>query len=336
LDIVVVGLNIIHFLQTHLHFPNIHLLHTHIFHSFTYISIPAHKLTRNPVVFYSPIFSSLEQKNVSGHLTALWSRDPFKAKWTIATRAYSSIRDLVGKPLAPVDKFLAIVCPELGIIDPSLYLEMMCWEIEYDLNGQIVGLLQTAVPDVAAFDDYIKYTGMNENDVVHFCAYMGYISQHAANIIAGDPAQQQTLLATAPAAIAPAPAPVIAAPIINPFLADTVNDPRAAATQVLGFDVDEVLGPAEQSETPGAGGLLLSPAAAPAPNPYEWTGCMADLYNPDEGTFNFEDMVRDQCDGDVGDISDPASFDEMFGDVLEGGFMQPSVSEEYGDAGDFF
>jgi hypothetical protein len=38
----------------------------------------------------------------------------------------------------------------------------------------------------------------------------------------------------------------------------------------------------------------------------------------------------------VGDISDPASFDKIFEEVLKDGFMQPFTSEEYGDASDFF
>jgi hypothetical protein len=64
--------------------------------------------------YYSPIFATYQQKDISGFLTGMWQADPFHAKWTIAAKAYSVIRDKVGKAQAPLDTFLHIVCPLLG------------------------------------------------------------------------------------------------------------------------------------------------------------------------------------------------------------------------------
>lgn len=47
--------------------------------------------------YYIPIFPWLQQKEMSGFITILWREDPFHAKWTIVARAYSIIRDRVGK-----------------------------------------------------------------------------------------------------------------------------------------------------------------------------------------------------------------------------------------------
>jgi hypothetical protein len=64
--------------------------------------------------YYSPIFTTFQQKDISGFLKRMWNADPFKAKWTIVAKAYSIIRDKVGKAQAPLDVFLQIVCPHIG------------------------------------------------------------------------------------------------------------------------------------------------------------------------------------------------------------------------------
>lgn len=60
-------------------------------------------------------------------------KDPFKAKWAIA-RACSAIHDKVGKPTAPLDRFLSPVCPQLGIIDTAQYLQELNSVVEAKLS----------------------------------------------------------------------------------------------------------------------------------------------------------------------------------------------------------
>jgi hypothetical protein len=64
--------------------------------------------------YYATIFTTFQQKDISGFVTRMWQKDPFQAKWTLVAKAYSIIRDKVGKAQAPLDTFLEIVCPHIG------------------------------------------------------------------------------------------------------------------------------------------------------------------------------------------------------------------------------
>jgi hypothetical protein len=77
--------------------------------------------------YYKPIILRLQQKNPLTFLTIMWKNNPFKAKSTIITKAYSSIRDLVGKQRASLATFLTLVCPKLGIINVKNYFRRMNW-----------------------------------------------------------------------------------------------------------------------------------------------------------------------------------------------------------------
>ena len=56
---------------------------------------------------------------------------------------------------------------------------------------------------------------------------------------------------------------------------------------------------------------------------------MADLYNPAEGTFDFEGLGNNYGTPlfDTGNISNPQSFDAMFGEVIQDGFFHPSSKQ---------
>src|SRR5258708_37607266 len=88
-------------------------------------------------VYYKRIFPTLQQKEASRYLTTLWQRDPFKAKWTVIAAAYSKIRDEVGKQNAPLDRFLSIVCPKIGIVDDESYLNRHNWTCQILTDGAI-------------------------------------------------------------------------------------------------------------------------------------------------------------------------------------------------------
>lgn len=213
-----------------------------------------------------------------------------------------------------MDEFLKIACPEIGIIGTADYLRMMLWELEIDVDG-VVKLRQVSVPDMSTFDHRITHTTMTEKDVVHYCAVRGYISQATAMAAAGQPqAAQQGLLATAQVVTTTPPA------ANSPFLMTTTN-PTTTASNILGFDVDAMLGEEQQS---GAVNLQML-----ASDSYEWTGSMADLYSADEGTFNFESLGNNYGTPlfDIGDISNPLSFERMFGEVTQDGFFQPSSEQ---------
>lgn len=307
------------------------------FYFFPPFSIEQKELTRAvSIAFYSPIFETVQQKTASSYLAVLWQEDPFKAKWSIAARAYSGIRDRIGKPSAPLDLFLELVCPELGIIDTANYMQKMMWVLEADANGALK-VRQPVVPDVDSFEVHIKHTLMTERNVVHFCAEKGYISLANAIAIAGPqqaaaaaaPVDQQGLLAADPVAqqglLAGGP---VLADATSQFLFKAVSDPRSAASEIFGFDVDQLLGPAQQSELSNlpaeaeAEAQAEAQAETQAETPYMWTGCQADLYNPAEGTFDFESLGNNYGTPifDTGNIADAQSFETMFGEVIQDGF----------------
>jgi hypothetical protein len=271
--------------------------------------------------YYIQIFDRLQQKDASTLACKLWEEDLFKAKWSVVARAYSDIRDHVGKPRAPLNRYFDLVIPEVGIILFGEYLQKMCWQWEEKRPFNAEDLNQTSVPDIASFDARIQNTLMTERDIVHFCAQHGYISHPEAFLIAG--AAQHGLLATAPGAPAGAPGAAIDPPTNNyTFLVQATADPHLAASDVLGFDVAAFLGLDEDSELPD----VPSPAESVA---YPWTGCLADVYSPAEGTFEYEALARHRAARhfDIGDISNPRSFDEMFAPVVQDGYFQPTSKQ---------
>jgi hypothetical protein len=87
----------------------------------------------------------------------MWKNDPFKAKWTIIAKAYSSIRDVVGKQKASLLAFLTLVYPKIGIINAEDYFWKMNWKLEAAVDVTKV-LKQTSFPDLSYFGADILYT----------------------------------------------------------------------------------------------------------------------------------------------------------------------------------
>jgi hypothetical protein len=235
----------------------------------------------------------------------MWARDPFKAKWTVLAHAYSAICDRVGEAVAPLDQFLTIVTPEIGIIGTEDYMALMGWELI--MEDDALELKQVFVPDVSTLNWRFRTSGMTEKDVVHFCAAQGYITRALAHAIAGVP-RYVTVLGAAAVQRAvrfalpnngggPASAALTNGVIPNSFLVNNLDDLEATSSEVFSFDVNEILGDvmdefdmalefgdaAEDEVAPPP----PTPAATPPP-PHEWTGCMADVYNAGEGFFDFQ------------------------------------------------
>nr|CAA06844.1 alpha-1 domain protein [Pyrenopeziza brassicae] len=214
--------------------------------------------------FYQNLFPHLQQKEASIYLTALWKRDPFKAKWTIIAAAYSKIRNTVGKPRAPLDRYLNIVCPQMGMIGVEAYLELLSWSCTQNADGLL--FTQTTSPDLQALGQHILHSSMTEKDVVLFCGYAGYITHNVARRIVGARTDhrlsQHGLFASAP---------IIDTP--DTVRGDSSSLPLAAVPKESGVE-----GPS----------TILAPMA----ENYEWTGSMSDLYHPSEGSIDFDRLTR--------------------------------------------
>jgi len=248
--------------------------------------------------YYTRIFANLQQKNASGHLTKLWKDDPFKAKWTILARAYSRIRDEVGKARAPLDRFLALACPVMGIIAAEEYLTKMNWCVEVAQDGTL-SLHQTSSPFSAGFEHRIMHSSMTDSDVIIWVASYQYIPTDVATHLVYNVAPlQQNVLAAAP--VFQRSAPPQPAPQSAPFLQ---ADPVSAASMIFGFDVDDLLNS----------------------NPHEWTGSMSDLYNPDAGFIDIESIANNEAtdEWNISSIQDPRGFESLFDRAVQDGYSTP-------------
>jgi Mating-type protein MAT alpha 1 HMG-box len=117
--------------------------------------------------YYSPAFKNVQQKSISGFVNRIWSGDLAKAKWAIVAKAYSNIRDRVGKEKAPLDAFLAISCPAMGILPPETYFEKMGWSI----SGAGCEPTRLFEAEAASFD---LTTYFSVEDLVIYCENLGY------------------------------------------------------------------------------------------------------------------------------------------------------------------
>ncbi|EON67657.1 hypothetical protein W97_06800 [Coniosporium apollinis CBS 100218] len=132
--------------------------------------------------YYSPIFMKTQQKAISGLMTKMWKEDPFKAKWTVLASAYSAIRDNVAKSDAPLDEFLRISAPYIGIIEPVAYLEVLGWKIT-KLEADVTALVRVFTPDLNSFDASIRTSNLSVDDLADRCYEIGYIALENLNAI---------------------------------------------------------------------------------------------------------------------------------------------------------
>jgi len=131
--------------------------------------------------YYSTAFQGYQQKEISGFLTCMWQLDPFKAKWSILAKAYSLIRDSQGKDAAPLDQFLAITCPFIGIIMPGYYLHDMGWEITINKDGQTVMRRGDCF-----LDERLFLTNLSVNDLIRHCSNQGFFSGKISEVLSLD------------------------------------------------------------------------------------------------------------------------------------------------------
>lgn len=141
--------------------------------------------------YYSIIFLRFQQKEISGFLTVLWQNDPFKAKWSILAKSYSLIRNSQGKANAPLEKFLAINGPLIGVIEPARYLEALSWEVAVDEEGQTV-MRRNGNP----IDEQLFITNVSVNDVIRNSYDEGYFTGDLSKVLLADNEAAMTMAAS--------------------------------------------------------------------------------------------------------------------------------------------
>ena len=131
--------------------------------------------------YYSPIFATFQQKEISGILTILWQDDPSKAKWSILAKGYSIIRDSKGKGNTPLDIFLAINGPFIGVIAPDDYLGTLGWSMIMGEAGQVC-VRRVAGFKLAPLDQKLLTSTMSVDDIIQHSIDHGFISENGASL----------------------------------------------------------------------------------------------------------------------------------------------------------
>lgn len=151
--------------------------------------------------YYSPILTTLPQKDISGIMTSFWHFDGSKDKWAVLAKAYTLIRDLKGKTDAPLNIFLKFNAPRAGILNPDDYITKLGWEIVTGPNGGPQLLRDTAndAVDVAAsLASHVSIQDILNNSVQH-----GYITKHDLSALYKQQDDEVFNLATSNMAVRP-------------------------------------------------------------------------------------------------------------------------------------
>lgn len=137
----------------------------------------------------------------------MWQNDPFKAKWSILAKAYSIIRESNTKDAAPLDKFLALTCPLIGVVPRDDYLGVMGWSI-FDTAG-VKSMERMYTPDISSFPENILTTNLSSEEIVAHCQRVSYV-EHNDNDVARNQGSTAALAMAAQPMFGSAPQEVIA------------------------------------------------------------------------------------------------------------------------------
>ena len=119
-------------------------------------------------------------KKLSGLIGALRDCDPNKSLWSLMTKAWSTIRDQVGKDKAPLDHFFSIICPYLNIPSPEEYLQRLGWNFFIDRNGApAISRDQDDLPHPSEVG--AEATALSVEDIIDYCQDMGYAQGYVAD-----------------------------------------------------------------------------------------------------------------------------------------------------------
>lgn len=148
------------------------------------------------------MLATLQQKDISGIMTNLWQSDRSKAKWAILAKAYTLIRDKKGKVNAPLDGFLNINAPRMGIAKPSEYMNTLGWEIVLGSDG---GAMLRRNPENDSSD---SIAGASSNasvqDIIAHSYEHGYIDVRDGEIVTVPQNEAVLSMATSGSGIPPA------------------------------------------------------------------------------------------------------------------------------------
>lgn len=116
-------------------------------------------------------------KSLSNVLAIMWDTDPNKSLWTLLTKAWSTIRDRIGKERAPLDAFFRIMCPAMRIPSPQVYLERCGWTLVLDDAGAPNVTRDFELP-YESFEEASENSTMSVADIIRHCHLNGYAQEY--------------------------------------------------------------------------------------------------------------------------------------------------------------
>jgi hypothetical protein len=125
-----------------------------------------------------PIFKQFPMKKLSNLVGQLWEVDPNKSLWSLLAKAWSAIRDQVGKDNAPLTDFFLIICPYLKVPSPETYLEDHGWMLKLNNEGSPVLCRDAdAVPTATLSAGFADMT-LSVEDITSICQTAGYAQNY--------------------------------------------------------------------------------------------------------------------------------------------------------------
>lgn len=101
-------------------------------------------------------------------------------------KAWSIIRDQIGKDKAPLDQFFQIICPYLNIPSPETYLERHGWELIINEDGS-PSLSRNYAPSSDLCGAGIVNMALSVEDIIMYCQSMGYAQEYTPQSTAASP-----------------------------------------------------------------------------------------------------------------------------------------------------
>ncbi|USP82654.1 Mating-type protein MAT-1 [Curvularia clavata] len=120
-----------------------------------------------------PAFKQWPMKKLSNLISLLWDRDPNKSLWSLMARAWSNIRDQVGKDQAPLDAFFNLICPHLKLPDPASYLDLHGWILVVNQEGDPTLVESIDSKSASVGSSYIDLA-LSVEDIITFVRKAGY------------------------------------------------------------------------------------------------------------------------------------------------------------------
>ena len=84
------------------------------------------------------------------------------------------IREHTSKDAAPLDTFLSLVCPHIGILSREEYLPMMGWIMGEASDKE--KMQRQFLPEISSFPEHILSTNLSAEQVVAYCYHAKYIA----------------------------------------------------------------------------------------------------------------------------------------------------------------